>query len=81
MTTAASTKHPATARLANEAFVKSACQTHQEFCDLFGGAIGLRTLRAWLKGEQPAAPLTQLMLREFVAGWRPSRLDGCGEDA
>jgi hypothetical protein len=34
-------------------------------------AVGLRTFRGWLKGEQPAAPLAQLMLREFIAGWRP----------
>ena len=67
-------KHPDTAALANSAFEKSACQTHKEFCDQFGGAVGLRTFRGWLKGEQPAAPIAQLMLREFIAGWRPTCL-------
>lgn len=66
------TKHPETARLATEAYTASGCTTHQQFCDLFGDAVGLRTFRGWLKGEQPAAPLAQLMLREFIAGWRPT---------
>lgn len=66
--------HPETQRLATEAYGASGCRTHADFCALFGGALGLRTFRGWLKGEQPAAPLAQLMLREFVAGWRPSQL-------
>lgn len=68
------TKHPETQRLATEAYMASGCKTHGQFCALFGDAVGLRTFRGWLKGEQPAAPLAQLMLREFIAGWRPSRI-------
>lgn len=70
MTTEA--KHPETAKLARDAFVASECQTHGQFVALFGDAIGLRTFRGWLKGDQPAMPLAQLMLREFIAGWRPT---------
>lgn len=66
--------HPETARLATEAYAASGCKTHPEFVALFGDAVGLRTFRGWLKGEQPAAPLAQLMLREFIAGWRPTCL-------
>lgn len=62
---------PATADLAKSAFDASGCKTHPEFVALFGGAVGLRTFRGWLAG-QPAQPLAALMLREFVAGWRPS---------
>lgn len=65
-------KHPVTSQLANSAFVKSGCQTHKEFVAMFGTAVGLRTFRGWLKGEAPAAPLAQLMLKEFIAGWRPT---------
>lgn len=64
-------KHPDTAALARQAFEASGCKSHPEFIALFGGAIGLRTFRGWLNGEQPAMPLAQLVLREFVAGWRP----------
>lgn len=64
-------KHPDTARLAREAFEASGCKTHPEFVAVFHGAVGLRTFRGWLKGEQPAMPLAQLVLREFIAGWRP----------
>jgi hypothetical protein len=66
-------KHPETERLAVAAYESSGCKTHQQFCDLFGDAVGLRTFRGWLKGEQPAAPLAQLMLREFIGGWRPTQ--------
>lgn len=65
-------KCPETKRLATEAYAKSGCQTHPEFVALFGDAVGLRTFRGWLAGDQPATPLAQLMLREFVAGWRPT---------
>lgn len=65
-------KHPDTAALARSAFDASGAKSHPEFIGLFGGAIGLRTFRGWLAGEQPAAPLAQLVLREFVAGWRPA---------
>lgn len=67
-------KHPETERLANEAFTASGVKTHQQFVDLFGDAVGLRTFRAWLKGEQPAHPVAQLLLREFIAGWRPTEV-------
>jgi hypothetical protein len=66
-------KCPETKRLATEAYAASGCSTHPEFVKLFGDAVGLRTFRGWLAGDQPAAPLAQLMLREFVAGWRPSQ--------
>jgi hypothetical protein len=69
-----SPKHPETKELATAAYKASQCTTHQQFCDLFGKAVGLRTFRGWLNGEQPAAPIAQLMLREFIAGWRPSCL-------
>jgi hypothetical protein len=68
-------KHPDTAALANKAFSASGAKSHPEFVAIFGDAIGLRTLRAWLAGEQPAAPMAQLMLREFVAGWRPTQIE------
>jgi hypothetical protein len=66
------TKHAETKRLATEAYAASGCSTHGAFCALFGDAVGVRTFRGWLAGEQPATPLAQLMLREFIAGWRPS---------
>ena len=69
-----STKHPDTADLARAAYKASGCKTHGEFVGLFGDAVGLRTFRGWLKGEVPAAPVAQLMLREFIAGWRPTCL-------
>lgn len=65
-------KHPETAKMATEAFAASGCRYHPEFIAIFQGAIGLRTFRAWLKGEQPAAPIAALMLREYVNGWRPT---------
>lgn len=65
-------KHPETAALAERAYEQSGCTTHRAFCDLFGDAVGLRTFRGWLNGEQPAAPVARLMLREFIAGWRPT---------
>lgn len=67
-------KHPDTADLAKRAYVASGCKTHPEFVKLFGDAISLRSFRAWLAGEVPAAPVAQLLLREFVAGWRPTCL-------
>ena len=70
----AAVKHPLTADLARAAYKASGCKTHPEFIAQFGGAISLRSFRAWLAGEVPAAPLAKLMLREFVAGWRPSCL-------
>lgn len=66
-------KHPETAALAKAAFESSGCKTQTAFAALFGDALGLRTFRAWIVGEVPAAPMAQLMLREFVAGWRPSQ--------
>ena len=57
-------------RLAEEAFEASGCKTHPEFVALFGDAVGLRTFRGWLEGQR-ATPLAQLMLRDFIAGWRP----------
>lgn len=68
------TKHPATADLAKRAYEASACKTHEDFVKLFGDAISLRSFRGWLAGETPAAPVAQLLLREFVAGWRPTCL-------
>lgn len=66
-------KHPDTAALAQAAFDASGCEKHEQFIAIFGeGTIGLRTFRGWLKGEQPAMPLAQLVLREFAAGWRPT---------
>lgn len=66
-------RDPETSQLANAAFTVSGCKSHPQFVALFGeGAIGLRTFRGWLKGEQPAAPLAKLVLREFIAGWRPT---------
>jgi hypothetical protein len=65
-------KHPDTAELAKAAYAESGCKSHPQFVAMFNGAISLRTFRAWLAGETPAAPLARLMLREFVAGWRPS---------
>lgn len=67
-------KHPETKALATEAYAASGCKTHGEFCALFGDAVGVRTFRGWLAGEQPAHPLAQLMLREFNAGWRPKHI-------
>lgn len=68
----AKTKNDAeTQRLAAEAYRASGCATHPEFVALFGDAVGLRTFRGWLEGQR-ATPLAQLMLREFIAGWRPS---------
>lgn len=65
------TKHIATADLAKRAYEASGCKTHPEFIGLFAGAISLRSFRAWLAGEVPAAPIAQLLLREFADGWRP----------
>ena len=65
-------KHPETAALAKRAYEASGCKTHPEFVALFGGALSLRSFRAWLAGEVPAAPIAQLLLREFIGGWRPS---------
>lgn len=68
------TKHPETERLAQEAYRASGCSSHTAFIAIFPDkAIGMRTFRAWLAGEQPAAPMAQMMLREFIAGWRPSK--------
>ncbi len=70
----ASKHHPETQRLAQAAYSTSGCKSHGEFTAQFGDAVGLRTFRGWLKGEQPATPLAQLMLREFIAGWRPTKV-------
>lgn len=68
-------KHcPTTAALAKSAFDASGCKTHPEFVAMFGDAVSLRSFRGWLAGETPAAPIAQLLLREFVAGWRPTCL-------
>lgn len=67
-------KHPETQRLATEAYEASGCATHTEFCALFGNAVGLRTFRGWLAGERPLPPIAALLLREFIAGWRPKDL-------
>lgn len=67
-------KHPETAALALKAFKASGAATHGGFVALFGDAVGVRTFRAWLAGEQPAHPVAQLMLREFIAGWRPTQV-------
>jgi hypothetical protein len=66
-------KCPETKRLATEAYAKSGCSTHGQFVALFGDAVGLRTFRGWLAGDQPATTLAQLVLREFIAGWRPTQ--------
>lgn len=63
--------HPESVDLAKRAFAASGCKSHPEFVALFGGAIGLRTFRGWLEGQR-AAPLAALVLREFIAGWRPT---------
>lgn len=63
---------PVSKQLALDAFAASGCKTHPEFVKLFGDAIGLRTFRGWLEGQR-AAPIAQLVLREFIAGWRPSQ--------
>lgn len=68
-------KNPETAKLANNAFVESGCQTHAEFVALFGDAVPLRTFRGWLAGEQALPRIAALMLREFIAGWRPTCLE------
>jgi hypothetical protein len=65
-----------TAELATEAFAASGCQSHEEFVRQFGDAVGLRTFRYWLSGQRPALPLAKLMLREYIAGWRPSQQQG-----
>lgn len=67
--------YPETVDLAKRAYEASGCATHPQFVALFGGAISLRSFRGWLAGENPAAPLAQLVLREFIAGWRPSCID------
>lgn len=67
-------KHPETADLARRAFEASGCESHPQFVRLFGDAISLRSFRGWLAGENPASPMAQLVLREFIAGWRPSCL-------
>lgn len=64
--------HPETAALAKAAFEASGCRTHQEFIDLFRGAVGLRTFRDWLAGTRAPMPLATMVLRAFVDGWRPT---------
>lgn len=66
--------YPNDAKLANDAFQTSGCKTHPEFVALFGGAIGLRTFRGWLAGDRRMPALPALVLREYVAGWRPTCL-------
>lgn len=63
--------HAETIDLAKRAYEASGCKTYAEFVALFGGAIGKRTLTGWLEGAK-ASPLAALMLREFIAGWRPT---------
>lgn len=70
-------KHPDIAQLAQDAFARSGAKTHAEFCALFGGAIGLRSLRYWLSGDREPDPLARLVLREVKAGWLPN---GQGDD-
>ena len=65
-------KYPEMQDLATRAFNLSGCNTHAEFCGLFGDAVGLSTFRKWLGGSHPGSPLAALMLREFIAGWRPT---------
>ena len=59
-------------QLALDAYTLSGCKSHPEFVAMFGDAVGLRTFRGWLEGQR-AAPIAQLMLREFIAGWRPAQ--------
>jgi hypothetical protein len=64
---------PETFALANAAYKASGCKRYDDFIALFGeGAIGRRSFCAWMKGERPAEPLARLVLREFIAGWRPT---------
>lgn len=63
---------PVTQKLARDAYDASGCKSHREFIALFGDAVGMRSFRGWLEGL-PAAPLARLMLREFIAGWRPGQ--------
>ncbi len=67
-------KHPETSQLAQEAYAASGCKTHSAFVAMTGGAIALRTFRAWLAGEQPAAPIAALVLHNIKAGWKPKVL-------
>lgn len=65
-------RSPETAALAGAAYEASGCKTHEEFIALFGkDTIGLRSFRAWIKGERPAEPLAQWVLRECAAGRLP----------
>lgn len=64
-------RYPETAALAKAAYEASGAESAPAFVAIFKGAIGLRTFWAWMRGEQPAKPMAELMLREFVAGWRP----------
>ncbi len=73
-------KHPETASLARSAFEASGSKSVSSFVSSFNGAIGLRTFWAWMRGEQPAAALAQLVLREYIAGWRPSQFAERKED-
>jgi hypothetical protein len=61
-----------TRALATKAYEASGCTKPEDFVALFGkDVIGSRSFRYWLNGERPASPLAQLVLREFIAGWRP----------
>lgn len=62
--------------LAREAYRLSGCKTHREFLAIFDGAIKPRTFADWVGGTSNVAPLAQLMLREFIAGWRPRTTKG-----
>lgn len=66
-------KHPETARLAAEAYEASGCKTHEAFVEQFGDAIGLRTFRSWLAGSYPMSGPADLLIREYIDGWRPKR--------
>lgn len=70
------TKNEQTADLARRAFEASGLTVHEDFCALFGGAMKLRSFRGWLAGETPPSAMAQLLLREFIAGWRPTQIEG-----
>jgi hypothetical protein len=67
-------RDPDAKALAEQAFAVSGCRTHAEFAGLFGDAVGVDTFRKWLAGK-PAAPIAKLLLREYVAGWRPGQVE------
>ena len=64
-------KHPDTAALARDAYAASQARTYVDFLAMLHGTIPMRTFKRWLAGENPMDGLTQLVLREFIGGWRP----------